>query len=379
MLTLVCEGSPSRLVSESSRPQTAGGWWPSGRSQADGPRLEPEHGHGREPLDFPRRVLLVEPSQCERLRLRNELIAGQMDVDEANDLTAVERSAPILKPNLILAQMRLPGESGLELVRRVKEDRATHAIPVILYSNFATAAERVRAFDLGAADLLSQPFEGAELIARIRAVLKTRHRLTMLEQQAYRDSLTGLANRGVFEDQLVRDWDACRRHNTPLTVILADLDHFKAINDTHGHAAGDEVLRQAAKMLAQSSRSSDLVARYGGEEFVVVAPDCPLEAGMALANRFRSLLNRRTISVEGVPIAVTASVGIATAAIQTQDSPMELFRRADQALYHAKRSGRDAIWVHDQAPAGPTVAVASDTAAERTRTRQEILAADQRV
>ena len=233
---------------------------------------------------------------------------------------------------------------------------------MILYSNFATAAERVQAFDLGAADLLAPPFAGAELIARIRAVLKTRHRLAMLEQQAYRDSLTGLANRGVFEDELAREWDACRRHNVPLTVILADLDHFKAINDTHGHAAGDEVLRQAAKMLAQSSRSSDLVARYGGEEFVVVAPDCPLEAGVALANRFRSLLTERHISVDGIPIAVTASVGIATAAIQTQHGPMELFRRADQALYHAKRSGRDAIWVFDQSQPSPTLAVASGTA-----------------
>ncbi len=359
MLTLNSDTSSSRPASESSRPQTIDGR-SSARSHADGPRLDAEPE--RELFDFPRRVLLVEPSRRERLRLRNELIAGQMDVDEANDLTAVERSAPILKPNLILAQMRLPEESGLELVRRLKEDRTTQAIPVILYSNFATAAERVRAFDLGAADLLAPPFAGAELIARIRAVLKTRHRLTMLEQQAYRDSLTGLANRGVFEDELVREWDACRRHNVPLTVIVADLDHFKAINDTHGHAAGDEVLRQAAKMLAQSSRSSDLVARYGGEEFVVVAPDCPLEAGVALANRFRSLLTERHISVHGIPIAVTASVGIATAAIQTQHGPMELFRRADQALYHAKRSGRDAIWVFDQSQPNPTLAVASGTA-----------------
>jgi diguanylate cyclase (GGDEF)-like protein len=361
MFSLVPDGSQPGADSQSGRPQSAD-CWSSGRSQADGPRLEAEPE--RAELDFPRRVLLVEPMPHERLRLRNVLTAGQLEVVEANDLIAAARTARILKPDLILAQMRLPGESGLELVRRVKEDRATHAIPVILYSRFATVAERVRAFDLGTTDLLSEPFEGAELIARISAVLKARHRLAMLERQAYRDGLTGLANRIVFEDQLGRDWDACRRRHAPLTVIIADLDHFKAINDTHGHAAGDGVLRQAAKMLAQSARSSDLVARYGGEEFVVIAPDCPLPAGVALASRFRSLLNRQTISVDGVPIAVTASVGVAAAGDETQDSPMELFRRADQALYHAKRSGRNAIWVYDQAQAGPTVAVASDTAAE---------------
>jgi diguanylate cyclase (GGDEF)-like protein len=361
MFSQVIHGSPFRLVSSSSRAQTAGSC-PSDKSQADEPRLEREPE--REPLDFPRRVLLVEPARSERLRLRDELIAGKLEVAEVDDLIPAVRTAPILKPNLILAQMRLPGECGLELVRRVKENRKTQAIPVILYGNFATAAERVRAFDLGAADLLSQPFECAELIARIRAVLKSRYTITILEQQAHRDGLTGLANRGVFEDQLVRDWDACRRHNAPLTVMIVDLDHFKAINDTYGHPAGDEVLRQAAKMLAQSARSSDLVARYGGEEFVVLAPGCPLAAGVELANRFRSLLTERTISVDGAPIAVTASVGIATADNKTQESPPELFRRADQALYHAKRSGRDAIRVYEHSQAGPTMAVASGTPAE---------------
>ena len=117
-------------------------------------------------------------------------------------------------------------------------------------------------------------------------------------------------------------------------------------------------------MLAESARSSDLVARYGGEEFVVVAPDCPLAAGVALANRFRSLLSERAISVEGVPITVTASVGIAAAVFETQDSPRELFRRADRGLYQAKRSGRNAIWVYDHAQAGPKEAVAPGSALE---------------
>jgi two-component system, cell cycle response regulator len=363
MFSRVMHGPPFRLASNSSRAQTAGSC-SSGKSQADEPRLGPEREREREPVDFPRRVLLVEPERSERLRLRDELIAGKLEVDEVDDLIPAVRKAPILKPNLILAQMRLPGESGLELVRRLKQNRTTQTIPVILYGNFATAAERVQAFDLGAADLLSQPFEGAELIARIRAVLKARYTITILEQQAHRDGLTGLANRGVLEDQLVRDWDACRRRNAPLTVLIVDLDHFKAINDSYGHPAGDEVLRQVAKMLAQSARRSDLVARYGGEEFVVVAPNCPLAAGVALANRFRSLLSARTISVDGTPIAVTASVGIATADKVTQDSPTELFRRADQALYHAKRSGRDAIWVHDRSRADPTVTVAPGTALE---------------
>ena len=116
-----------------------------------------------------------------------------------------------------------------------------------------------------------------------------------------------------FEDQLAREWDAFRRHQSLLTVIIADLDHFKVINDTHGHPAGDEVLCKAARILANSVRASDLVARYGGEEFVVIAPDCPPEAAISLASRFRATLNAEDVFGDDSPILVTASVGIATA------------------------------------------------------------------
>jgi diguanylate cyclase (GGDEF)-like protein len=113
-------------------------------------------------------------------------------------------------------------------------------------------------------------------------------------------------------------------------------------------------------MLAQSTRASDLAARYGGEEFVVIAPGCPLAASVILASRFRSLLTEKSIIADGVRIAVTASIGIATAAMERRrDSPLELIRRADQALYQAKRSGRDSIWVFDQSQPGPTQAAAS--------------------
>ena len=231
---------------------------------------------GVELIDVPRRVLLVEPTSARRWWLRNELISGQMEVFEASDLIMALRAIPMYQPNVILAQLRLPTYGGLELVRRLKEESTTQSIPILLYADIATPEERVRAFDLGAVDFVSKPFVGAELLARVRAALRTRHLLTMLEQRAHLDGLTGLANRGVLEDRLPREWEACRRRRTSLAVVISDLDHFKAVNDNHGHAAGDEVLRQSAARLGRVVRSSDLVARYGGEEFVVVAPDCDL-------------------------------------------------------------------------------------------------------
>ena len=338
--------------------------WRSGRVRADGarplvPTGLPADGAGprlmSEPLGPSRHVLLVEPSPTERARLRSELTAGQIDVTEVSDVLAAVELVPTLQPDLILAQMRLPGWSGLGLIRHLKEDHAAHAIPVMLYSDAATVEERVRAFDVGAVDFLSPPPAGAELVARVRAALRVRHAMTVLERRAHRDGLTGLVNRVALEDHLHREWNAWRRHRAPLAVLIADLDHFKTINDTYGHAAGDDVLCQAAEVLSRSVRGSDLTARYGGEEFVVVAPDCPLEAAVTLATRFRAWLAEVAIPVPGVSRAVTASVGIAGTSEAILGSPGDLLRQADQALYLAKRSGRNAIAVYDPARGGPSL------------------------
>ena len=129
----------------------------------------------------------------------------------ASDLITAVHALSLFQPSLILAQLRLPTFGGFELVRRLKEDHATRSIPVILYSDIATAEERIQALDMGAVDLLTKPFVSAELIARVRAALKARHTLSILERRAHLDSLTGLANRGVLEDHLLREWDLCRR------------------------------------------------------------------------------------------------------------------------------------------------------------------------
>jgi diguanylate cyclase (GGDEF)-like protein len=193
------------------------------------------------------------------------------------------------------------------------------------------------------------------MVARIRAALRTRHLLAILEQRARLDGLTGLANRGVFDDRLPREWESCLRRGTSLAVVISDLDHFKSVNDSHGHAAGDEVLRQAAATLARAARAGDLVARYGGEEFVVVAPDCELIPAIRLAERYRTAISDLEIVENGVKIPITMSLGVAATTHSESVSPAELMRRADESLYRAKLTGRNTTCYWDQfanAPAG---------------------------
>jgi diguanylate cyclase (GGDEF)-like protein len=224
---------------------------------------------------------------------------------------------------------------------------------VILHGGRASAEERAAALDLGAFDVLA-PLPGeAELRARLRAALRVRERMDLLERRAYRDSLTGLINRGALEDQLRRYWDASRRHGTSLSVLIVDLDRFKEINDAHGHPAGDEALRRTAAVLTRSVRRSDIVARYSGDEFVVIAPACPPESATLLALRFRAGLAAPIKPA----IPLTLSIGIAGTDGPEPARLDDLLQRADQALYFAKRSGRDAVAVFDPSRGAPTLVV----------------------
>jgi two-component system, cell cycle response regulator len=336
----------------------------SGESPSD-PHDDPGADDSRPDRALPssepsRRVLLVEPEAADRARLRDVLTAGGLEVHACADLAGVELAATIVQPNLILARWDQPASSGPDLVRRLLEQVAWSAwVPVILHGGRATAQERVAAFDLGVFDVLAPLPGDAELLARLRAALRVRGLMHRLERRAYRDSLTGLINRGALEDQLRRLWESSRRHGTSLSILIVDLDRFKEINDAHGHAVGDEALRRTAAVLAGSVRLSDVVARYAGDEFVIVAPACLPESAVALAVRFREGLAAPADATAGSPLAVpiTLSVGIAGTRGPAPDRLDDLLHQADQALYLAKRSGRDTVALYDHSRGEPTLAI----------------------
>lgn len=163
-----------------------------------------------------------------------------------------------------------------------------------------------------------------------------------LREQANRDSLTGLFNRRYLEGTLEREMARCRRERAPLSMVLIDVDHFKLVNDTYGHQAGDEVLRVFAKLLMEHARTEDIVCRYGGEEFLLVLPKMPLDIALERATQLLKLFEETIVSYGELRIRITASIGIATTPGHA-DSVDDLIRCADQALYQAKRRGRNVV------------------------------------
>lgn len=292
------------------------------------------------------RVLVVEGNDLERLLIRHRLRIDRVTLIEAADGLSALDLARSATPDLILLDIDLPDLSGFEVIHQLKEDPTTRSIPVIFVSATGSVEAKVRALDLGAIDFITKPFDPAELRARLRVAFRLKFQQDLLEKQAHLDALTGLANRHALRDRLEAEWSACRRRSAPLSLLVVDVDHFKRINDRHGHAAGDEALRRVAEALRAVARVYDLVARFGGEEFVLLAPDCDLAGALGLAERAREQVGSLQLAFAAAPNALTASVGVATSADPHPDEPGPdaLFDRADRALYEAKSSGRNAVW-----------------------------------
>ncbi len=302
------------------------------------------------------RVLVIENSHQDRMMLRHWLTAERIDMHEAADIITGLSACAKVHPNLILLQLRLPTYDGFEVIKRLKDDPRTLSIPVIFLASAATTSEKAKGIDMGAVDFVSKPLDPVELMARVQSALRTKAYLDLLEQRAHIDGLTELSNRHALKDRLPHLWDACLRKGSPLAAMIVDLDHFKRINDRYGHAAGDEVLRQAAAILRQTARESDFVARYGGEEFVVLAPHCDLDNALALAERIRSSIANLKIPFRTSKIELTGSVGVAMAFDPSQKTPVEFVDQADRALYRAKAAGRDTVWMWDPAKQAPVAA-----------------------
>ncbi len=251
-------------------------------------------------------------------------------------------------PKLAIVDWMMPGMDGIELCRKIRERAQDDYMYVLLLTAKGQKEDVVIALDAGADDYIIKPFDPQELRARVRAgwrIIELQQELIAarerLRDEATHDRLTGLWNRPAILEILHRELARAERQGGALAVIMVDLDHFKEVNDTYGHLAGDAVLREAARRMRSSLRIYDEIGRYGGEEFVVVVPGCGVSAALSLAERIRATVGQDPIDTFDAPILVTASLGVA---MNGEGSNADsLIRAADAALYKAKNAGRNRI------------------------------------
>jgi diguanylate cyclase (GGDEF)-like protein len=301
-------------------------------------------------------VILVADDEPVNLALiKRRLEWEEYHVETAQDGGEAVEAAKRVLPDLVILDVMMPVLDGLGACRLLKEDPSTRDIPVIFLSALDDTDTKVNGLSLGANDYISKPFRVEELLARVAVAIRLKRERDLLQESAEElrrraeaasemsmtDALTGLLNRYGLQRALQRELSEARRYTRPLSCLLLDIDFFKAVNDTHGHAAGDAALMQTARVLSESVRGSDVVCRYGGEEFLVLAPETDALGAHSLAEKIRLSVSSRLFGDGGRAFAFTLSAGVAE--LRPGESGNDMIARADLALYQAKQHGRDRV------------------------------------
>jgi diguanylate cyclase (GGDEF)-like protein len=285
-------------------------------------------------------VLVIDDSPDVHRLLRARLRHEEIDLIGAdNGRSGLER-ARTARPAMILLDLDMPDMDGFEVLRHLKNDQATLDIPVIVLSGLQSAQDKVMAFDLGAVDYITKPFNLTELRVRVRSALKMYRLVQMLAQCAQIDGLTGLWNRAYFDKRWSDEVAAAQRHERALSLAMIDADHFKSVNDTFGHPAGDAVLQGIAKTLQRECRQEDVACRYGGEEFALIMPDTGPGDALRVCERIRMCL-AEIVWPRHPERPVTVSVGLAGGSPKGDVDAAKWLEAADRNLYTAKKAGRN--------------------------------------
>jgi diguanylate cyclase (GGDEF)-like protein len=293
-------------------------------------------------------VLVVEDKRSLAQHLGRALEDEGYSVTLAYDGDEALRLGKTDDYDVMILDVMLPRMDGFTVIRKLRECRLR--IQAIIVSARDSMGDVVHGLDAGADDYLTKPFIAQELRVRLRAgrrILDLQEELLLareaLRDQATHDGMTGLLNRGAVLETLRNEVERASREGHPLSLLIADFDHFKAVNDTYGHLAGDAVLREGARRMKSAIRRYDALGRYGGEEFLVVLPGCDPVSATAQATRLCQAMSAEPFSVGGVPLRVTCSVGVSSRIHPEITHVDALIREADMALYAAKRRGRDRV------------------------------------
>ncbi|WP_428827669.1 diguanylate cyclase [Azonexus sp. IMCC34842] len=313
------------------------------------------------------KILIVEDSRSNLLVLTQYVEQfGAIALAAENGETAVEIFSRE-QPDMVLLDVILPDIDGFAVAQRIRAmEKPGDWTPIIFLSSLGKDEDIEKGISAGGDDYLHKPVSQVVLNAKIRAmqrIIQMRTSLVVLARKldtanhelkrlSASDGLTGIANRRFFDEYISREWRRARRSATSIALLMCDVDHFKLYNDTYGHQAGDDCLRQVANAIATNlERASDIAARYGGEEFAVVLPETAIGGTLFVAEKIRHAIHQLNIPHSASQLGrVTLSIGIAAATPDAGNSAEELIKAADQALYKAKDEGRDRVCRFDKLP-----------------------------
>jgi two-component system cell cycle response regulator len=295
------------------------------------------------------RILLVDDLRSSFERML-EALTPHHDVTQINEPGEALAKAANENVDLMIVSLGLGAFDGLRLCSQARSHESTRNLPILLIADREDGQKVLRGLELGVNDYLTRPVDRNELLARARTNVRQKRYMDRLRQTVRRsvemalyDPLTGLNNRRFMERRLPAMIEAARQRAAPLTMMILDIDHFKRINDTYGHDAGDRVLKGFAAELQQIVRGGDLVCRLGGEEFVVVVPGVDANRGARMAERARRTIENKEFPIGDAVGSVSITVSIGLADFRGQQDSADLYRRADRALYVSKSAGRNRV------------------------------------
>jgi len=254
-----------------------------------------------------------------------------------------------LMPDIVLLDVIMPDIDGFEIIGYLKAEKTTKDIPIIFVTGRTDSDDEVKGFSLGAVDYINKPFSAPVVKMRIAHQMKIINQMREIKNLSATDILTGVGNRRFFNTLISQEWESAKRQQSCICILLFDIDNFKIFNDSYGHIAGDKALKIVADVIASSlTRATDKVARWGGEEFAVVLPNTPLSGAKRVAENIRAEIEKTEIQLDdGTVTSITVSGGIqCIIPDRTGDCNLDdLFTGADEAMYRAKRGGKNRVYV----------------------------------
>jgi diguanylate cyclase (GGDEF)-like protein len=297
-------------------------------------------------METRRQTILIVDDERVNIEVLGETLSSDYEILVATSGPEALKIAFEQIPDLILLDIVIPDMDGYEVCARLKADSRTRAVPIIFITAMNQELDEAKGLTAGAIDYITKPIRPLTVKARVNNHMELKRYQDFLEDLSTTDGLTGIPNRRKFDEFLQREWGRALRNQTPISLVLIDIDFFKAYNDHYSHLAGDDCLRLLARTIASSvRRPTDLVARYGGEEFTCLLPEVDSEGADWVAKQILERVDNLKIphTYSAAADHVTVSMGVATMIPKTGENATVLIQKADDLLYEAKRNGRNQI------------------------------------